>query len=830
MKNLLYKLLKKRLKTGQENSTQSLKKLKSKQTLPYITIGETVIFPNTIAPIFISGKADIKAYENAMEQNKDIVIGYPLDKTKSKSLNNTYKTGTLCHILQVLKLPDGTVRILVEGYNKVKINNISFNEFYTTECKLIIREEYRDSRLTSLIEVVKKVFNEYSSIHGKVPEEVISTIGRSDSANKLIGNICFITPLPYKIKMKYFLEDNDFKNLENIAVTLKSEIEILKIQQNLQGRVKKNLEKTQREYFLNEQIKEIHKELGKEEDPSGSKQLLKQLEELSLNTKDKEKLLKDAGRLNKLQPMSPEAGILRTYLETVVELPWNKKTVDEININKAKSILNNEHYKMLKAKDRILDFIAVRQFDVDKKSPVLCFVGPPGTGKTSLGKSVANALGREFGRISLGGVKDEAEIRGHRKTYIGALPGKIIQAVKKTGVRNPVILLDEIDKISADYKGDPASALLEVLDPEQNHTFTDHYIELPFDLSDVLFIATANSLNPIPAPLMDRMEVIEIQGYTEIEKVEIAKRFIIPKQLKSIGLNKANISFTNDGLLKIIRKFTRESGVRNLNRNVATVLRKIARLELENYETSPKGTKQFNANYLRDYPEYYKQVSEPADFDPSQIDFKVTGKNLNSLLGDDKIPDEDKKDSTVPGLSVGLAWTQLGGTVLPMEITLSKGSGKLILTGQLGDVMKESAQIAFSYVKSHYEIFGVDPEFDKDKDIHIHAPEGAIQKDGPSAGITMTSALISALKGVCINKSTAMTGEITLTGQILPIGGVKEKVLAAARNGSKHVLLPEMNRKDIKEIPKEVQDKITFHFHSRVDKAILDLFPKGTFN
>ncbi len=765
-----------------------------------------------------------------MEKSKNIVIGYPVDKKKGKSLNNTYKTATLCHILQVLKLPDGTVRILVEGVNKVQLSSITFNEFYIAECKTINKTIPIDSKTTSLIEVVKKIFTEYSSIHTKIPEEVNSTIDRSDTPNKLLGNICFITPLPFKVKIKYFLENNHYVNLENIAVTLKSEIEILRLQQNLHGRVKKNLEKTQRDYFLNEQIKEIHKELGKDSDPSGSDKLTKQISDLDINVKDKDKLLKDAERLNKLQPMSPEAGILRTYLETIVELPWNNETKDQVNLNNAKTILNNEHYNMVKAKDRILDFIAVRQFDTDKKSPVLCFVGPPGTGKTSLGKSVANALGREFGRISLGGVKDEAEIRGHRKTYIGALPGKIIQAVKKTGSKNPVILLDEIDKIAADYKGDPAAALLEVLDPEQNHTFTDHYIELPFDLSDVLFIATANSLNPVPAPLLDRMEVLEIQGYTEIEKTEIAKRFIIPKQLKAIGLNKANISFTDSSLLKIIRKFTRESGVRNLNRNVATVLRKIARLELEDFETSPKGIQYFNGNFTRNYPDYYKKESTPDIFKPENIVFEVTKDNLNKLIGDDLIPEEDIKDSTVPGLSVGLAWTQMGGTVLPMEIVLSKGKGKLILTGQLGDVMKESAQIAISYVKSNYDRFGIDAEFDKDTDIHIHAPEGAIKKDGPSAGITMTSALISAIKKVCINGKTAMTGEITLTGQLLPIGGLKEKVLAAARNGCTDVLIPELNKKDIKEIPKEITDKITFHTHSRVDEAIFSLFPSGTFD
>ncbi len=764
-----------------------------------------------------------------MESNKKFVIGYPINKTKGKSLNNTYKTATLCNILQILKLPDGTVRLLVEGINKVTIKGITFSDYYATDCKLLNESESSDPKITSLIEVVKKIFTEFSSIHGKIPEEVISTIDRSDSANKLLGNICFVTPLPYKIKMKYFLEGNNYINLENIAVTLKSEIEILKLQQKLHGRVKKNLEKTQRDYFLNEQMKEINKELGKEDDPNGSNELTKQIDNIALNQKDKDKLLKDAHRLTKLQPISPEAGILRTYLETIVELPWNKTTIDQKNLHKAKEVLNNDHYNMVKAKDRILDFIAVRQFDTEKKSPVLCLVGPPGTGKTSLGKSVANSLGREFGRIALGGVKDEAEIRGHRKTYIGALPGKIIQAVKKTGVKNPVILLDEIDKISSDYKGDPSSALLEVLDPEQNHTFTDHYIELPFDLSDVLFIATANSLNPIPAPLLDRMEVIEIQGYTEIEKTEIAKRFIIPKQLKALGLKDANIKFTDESLLKIIRKFTRESGVRNLNRNIATALRKIARLELEDFETSPQGTKYFNGDYIRKYPDYFKKSTEPAEFNPGNINFSVTNDNLNSLLGDDLIPEGDVKDSTVPGISVGLAWTQVGGTVLPIEITLSKGKGKIILTGQLGDVMKESAQIAISYVKSHYKLFKIDPEFDNKTDIHIHAPEGAIKKDGPSAGITITSALISALKNICINKKTAMTGEITLTGQLLPIGGLKEKVLAAARNGSTTVLIPEINKKDIKDIPKEITDKITFNSYSRVEEAIYSLFPPDTF-
>lgn len=764
-----------------------------------------------------------------MENSRNVFIGYTKDSKKTKSFDNTYHVGTICHILQVLKLPDNSIRILVEGTDKAYLKKVTFDKFYTATIKRIKTAVDQTPELEALTSAVKKTFKEYTAVHGKIPEEVISTIERSDLPEKLIGNICFVAPLPMVMKMNFLLQDNPHQNLENLAVALKSEIEIMNIQTSIQGKVKKRMERTQKEYFLNEQIKELNRELGKDDDANGADEFKTKINGFNICEKDKTKLLKDTDRLAKLQPLSPEAGILRTYLETVTDLPWNTITEDNLSVTHAETILNDEHYNMKKAKERILDFIAVRQLEKEKKSPVLCLVGPPGTGKTSLGKSVATSLGREFARISLGGVRDEGEIRGHRKTYIGALPGKIIQAVKKAGVKNPVILLDEIDKVASDYKGDPAAALLEVLDPEQNHTFTDHYLEIPFDLSDVLFISTANKLDTVPRPLLDRMDIIGIEGYTEIDKIQIAQKFIIPKQLKSLGMSPEKVIFDDDAVQRIIRKFTMESGVRGLNRNISSAIRKLARNTIENFENGPAGRDMHFSSSLHKKPSWAQRILPASSIDVTTLSYTITRDSITKLLGEDKIPDEDKIDSHIPGLAVGLSYSQTGGAVAPIEVALSRGSGKLILTGKLGDVMKESAQIALSYIKSNCDIYGIDEDFDKEKDIHLHVPEGAMPKDGPSAGITITSAMISAIKKIPLIKGAAMTGEITLTGQLWPIGGLKEKSMAAARNNSKRIILSEKNRRDLKDIPQEVKDVLDFEFYTTVKDAVYSLFPEGTF-
>jgi ATP-dependent Lon protease len=543
-----------------------------------------------------------------------------------------------------------------------------------------------------------------------------------------------------------------------------------------------------------------------------------------------EKALKEVKRLSRLQPMSPESGVLRTYLEWLADLPWSEESDDRMNLARAAKVLDEDHYNLKKAKDRILDYIAVRQIREKLKGPILCFVGPPGTGKTSLGRSVARALNREFVRISLGGVRDEAEIRGHRKTYVGALPGKIIQSIKKAGTTNPVFLLDEIDKMSNDFRGDPSAALLEVLDPEQNSSFTDHYLEVPYDLSKVMFITTANSLHNVPRPLVDRMEVIEIPGYTEIEKLRIAKGFIIPKQMKENGMDSSNLNIGDDALQTIIRNYTMESGVRNLERQIGQVIRKITREAIDNYQKRPGGNNVHTAR-IHKYQDYFGTIENKADNLPdlSLLNLQVRGKDVINYLGNPPIQDEDSDRRDRPGLATGMAWTEVGGRVLPVEVSLLKGDGKLILTGKLGDVMKESAQIALSYLRANAEEFGIESNFQKEYDIHIHVPEGAIPKDGPSAGITITAALLSALKKTPLISSLAMTGEITLTDRLLPIGGVKEKVMAAHRNKCRIILLPEKNKKDQLDLPQEIRDDLRFIFSSSVKEALEQLFPEGTF-
>jgi ATP-dependent Lon protease len=785
------------------------KPLKSnKLELPLVPLRELVVFPHMVVPFFAGRPATIKAIEEAMAKDRIVFLACQKSNIESPGENDIYTTGVTAKILQMLKLPDGTVRILAEGLERGKVQRfIKRKESMHVYILTLQEERETNSTLTALMLTARQAFSRYTKFQKKVSKEVIVSIENSEYPEKLVDLISANINVKPEKKIEILKTDDIAERIENLSIILEAENEVLSIQNKINSKVQKKLEKNQKEYFLNEQIRQINKELGNiGDDPSGAVELTTRIKERNPPGEVWEKAEKEIKRLERLQPMSPESGVLRTYLEWIADLPWSNQSKDNHDIKLAEKILNEDHFDMIKPKERVLDFIAVHQLKESMKGPILCFVGPPGTGKTSLGRSVARALNREFIRISLGGVRDEAEIRGHRKTYVGALPGKILQSLKKAGTTNPVFLLDEIDKMNSDYKGDPSSALLEVLDPEQNSTFVDHYLELPYDLSKVMFITTANSVYSIPHALRDRMEVIETPGYTDLEKEKIASSFIIPKQLKENGLDWAEIKFQKSAILSIIRNYTMESGVRNLEREIASVIRKIARKAV---------TEGFSGS----------EANQEESVDRKNFKVTISGKNLHTFIGHEKFNGDLVYNKSRPGLAHGLAWTEMGGRLLPVEVALLKGTGKLILTGSLGDVMKESAQIGLSFIRANHEAFGIDADFQKELDIHIHVPQGAIPKDGPSAGITLTSAMLSALTKKPILESTAMTGEITLTGRVLAIGGVKEKVLDAYRNKMTTVLLPADNSKDIEELPKEVKSAITFVFTSSVKEALLTLFP-----
>ncbi len=776
-----------------------------KKELPLVPLRELVVFPHMLAPFFAGRPATIKAIEEAMADDRYIFLVCQKNNTDIPLEQDFYRAGTIGKIVQMLKLPDGTLRVLVEGEQRGIVQKFVHKKDSTRIVFSVIEEDHSlNPRTTALMAAARKAYKRYAGFQKKVAQDILESIEKAEYPDKLVDLIAANIAVSVSKKIEILEKTTILDRLESLTIIIESENEVLELQNRIHTKVQKKLEKNQKEYFLNEQIRQINKELGNDDnDPTGSKDLEKRITESNPPEEVKEKALKELKRLSRLQPMSPESGVLRTYLEWIADLPWSKKSIDNKDIDKAAEILDEDHYNMKKPKERILDFIAVRQLKDSMKGPILCLAGPPGTGKTSLGRSVARALNREFIRISLGGIKDEAEIRGHRKTYVGALPGKIIQSMKKAGTLNPVFLLDEIDKMNSDFRGDPSSALLEVLDPEQNNTFVDHYLEVPYDLSKVMFITTANSIHTIPPPLRDRMEIIEIPGYTDFEKERIASEFIIPKQLKENGLDWADITFQKSAVLNIIRHYTMESGVRNLEREIAAIVRKIARKAVSEGFTG--------------------KVTLPENGEKA---FRVTvgSKSLKKYLGNRKVDDDIIYKKPRKGLAYGLAWTEMGGRLLPVEVSLLKGKGDLILTGSLGDVMKESAQIALSFIREHFQTFDLEPDFHETIDIHLHVPQGAIPKDGPSAGITLTAALISALTGKLVRSQIAMTGEITLTGRVLPIGGVKEKVLAAYRNKMTAVLLPEDNRRDTEELPKEVLNNLSFYFTDSVQNALDILF------
>ncbi|RKX93218.1 MAG: endopeptidase La [Spirochaetes bacterium] len=770
-----------------------------KKELPLVPLRELVVFPYMVTPFFAGRTATIKAIERALETDRQVFLVCQKTNSETPAEEDLHHVGTSAKILQMLKLPDGTLRVLVEGLERGTLNKIISRKDSTRVIFTPISEDRNvDSNIAALMAAARKSFKKYAGFQKKVSQDVLDAIEKAEYPDKLIDLIAANINVEVEKKIEILAVKKVSDRLETLTVIIESENNVLELQNRIQLKVQKKLEQNQKEYFLNEQIRQINKELGNDNnDPSGAKELERRIKEANPPKEVLAKAESEIKRLSRLQPMSPESGVLRTYLEWIADLPWSKKSTDNKDIDLAAKILDEDHYNMKKAKERILDFIAVRQLKESMKGPILCLVGPPGTGKTSLGRSIARALDRKFVRVSLGGVKDEAEIRGHRKTYVGALPGKVIQSMKKAGTVNPVFLLDEIDKMSSDFRGDPSSALLEVLDPQQNNTFVDHYLEIPYDLSKIMFLTTANSLHTIPYPLLDRMEIIEIPGYTDFEKERIASQFIIPRQLEENGLEWADISFQKSAILNIIRKYTMESGVRNLEREIATVIRKIAR-------------KAVSGGYSEKSEEAFKVT--------------VTSKSLKKHLGNPRFEDDIVYKKNRKGLVYGLAWTEMGGKILPIEASLLKGTGKLILTGSLGDVMKESAQIALSFIREHFREFNLESDFHEEIDIHIHVPQGAIPKDGPSAGITMTTAMISALTEKIVRPQTAMTGEITLTGRILPIGGVKEKVLAAYRNKMTAVILPEENRKDTEELPSEVLREIDFFYADSIQNAMKILF------
>ena len=743
--------------------------------VPVLPLRDVVVYPHMVIPLFVGRERSIRALESAMETDKQILLCAQKSAAQDEPTSeDIFTLGTLSNILQLLKLPDGTIKVLVEGSERARVVNFfSSEEFFKAQVVTYQPDRLDEREVEVLSRSVLSQFDQYVKLNKKVPPEILSSLANIDDPGRLADTIAAHLALKIEEKQKILEITNPRERLEHLVALMESEIDLLQVEKRIRGRVKKQMEKNQREYYLNEQMKAIQKELGDMDDAHNeADELLKRIENAGMSKEAKAKALAELNKLKMMSPMSAEATVVRNYLDWLLNVPWKKRSKVSADLAHAEEILENDHYGLEKVKERILEYLAVQQRVKKLKGPVLCLVGPPGVGKTSLGKSIARATNREFTRMSLGGVRDEAEIRGHRRTYIGAMPGKIVQNLSKVGTRNPLFLLDEIDKMAQDFRGDPASALLEVLDPEQNNTFNDHYLEVDFDLSDVMFIATANTMN-IPGPLLDRMEVIRIPGYTEDEKINIAMRYLVPKQLKNNGLKESEISVTEGGIRDVVRYYTREAGVRNLEREIAKVCRKVVKDILLKKGAKPK------------------QVS-------------VTARNLDKYLGVRRFRYGRAEEVDQVGQVTGLAWTEVGGELLTIETVVIAGKGKHNITGQLGDVMKESIHAAMSVVRSRAEALRIDPEFYEKLDIHIHVPEGAIPKDGPSAGIGMCTALASALTHIPVRSDVAMTGEITLRGEVLPIGGLKEKLLAAHRGGIKTVIIPEENERDLAEIPKNI--------------------------
>ena len=759
--------------------------------LPMLPLRDVVVYPYMIHPLLVGRRGSIAAVEAAMLKDRLIMVVSQKDKEiNDPDRKDIHRVGTIVHITQLLRLPDGTMKILVEGLRRARIVRYLKNEqYFEVKLEPVVEEEGNDAELAALQRSTMDLFRKYVKLNKRVPEAVIESVTGSDEAVLLADTVATHIPEKLELKQTILEEPDPGARLRILIRVLTEEIEILELERKIETEVKSQVQKNQREFYLNEQLKAIRRELGHDADDNGElDELAIAIEEAKMPREVEDVALKELDRLAKMPPMSPEASVIRTYIETLAALPWKKRTRDRLDITRARAKLDEDHYGLEKVKERIVEFLAVMKLMGRKrhKSPILCFVGPPGVGKTSLGHSIADAMGRKFYRLSLGGVRDEAEIRGHRRTYIGSMPGRIIQALTKAGTRNPVILLDEVDKIGMDFRGDPASALLEVLDPEQNFTFSDHYLEVPFDLTEVLFITTANTLHSIPEALKDRLEIIRLPGYLQHEKKQIAKGFLIPKQMMEHGLKDDQLKITDATLDRVIDEYTRESGVRSLEREIASLCRKTARMVVEKNKKS-------------------------VTMKPSHLEI---------YLGPPRFLAKEKEMENETGIATGLAWTQVGGETLDIEVQLVPGKGELILTGQLGDVMKESAKAAQTIVRSRANEWDIPTDFFTKWDVHIHVPEGATPKDGPSAGVALTVALVSAITKIPVRHEVAMTGEITLRGKVLAVGGLPEKTVAAQRLGIEKVLLPKANEKDLPDLPEMVRKQMKLVFIEHVDEAL----------
>ncbi len=772
-----------------DTKTQKIVPVTSQPT-PVLSLRDVVVYPYMVIPLFVGRERSILALNKAMDVDKRIVLltqrSADIDDPADTDL---FEVGTLATVLQLLKLPDGTTKVLVEGGERVRVTKFTEeNDFFEANWEYIqVAEEMSEKELDVTMRSLVSLFEQYVKLNRKIPPELLTTLAGIDDSSRLADTVAAHLTIRLEEKQVLLEMGSPRRRMEHLMALVDGEIDVLQLEKRIRGRVKTQMEKSQREYYLNEQMKAIQKELGDMDDvPNDLEDLSQRIEESGMSKEAYKKATSELNKLKMMSPMSAEATVVRNYIDWMLNVPWKKRSRIRKQLDQAEAILEEDHYGLEKVKERILEYLAVQQRVRKMKGPIMCLVGPPGVGKTSVGRSIARATGRKFVRMSLGGVRDEAEIRGHRRTYIGSMPGRILQNLAKVGTRNPLFMLDELDKMSMDFRGDPSSALLEVLDPEQNHTFADHYLEVDFDLSEIMFVATANSLN-IPSPLLDRMEVIRIPGYTEDEKLNIALRYLLPKQLEAHGLNEEEIQISKTVLIDIIRYYTREAGVRNLEREIAKICRKVV-----------------------------KQLA----LEPDKEKISATTRNLDSFLGVRRFRYGVIEEKNEIGQVTGLAWTEVGGELLHIEATLMPGKGRLIQTGQLGEVMQESIQAAMTVVRSRAERLGIEPGFHRTFDAHIHVPEGATPKDGPSAGVGMCTALVSALTKIPVRADVAMTGEITLRGKVLPIGGLKEKLLAAHRGGIKTVLIPEENEKDLVEIPKAILRKLDIHAVSTIDEVL----------
>jgi len=762
----------------------------SKLLLPLLPLRDIVVFPHMVAPLFVGREMSVNALSDAMNKDKNVFLATQtkagIDDPGEEDIS---QVGTIGKVLQLLRLPDGTVKALVEGKTRARIVSFIDNQdFFQVELEKIESRGLQQAEAEALTRSVQEGFEEYAKLNKSISKELINNVASISDPAQMADTVA--AHFAFKIEDKQrLLETVDLSERMALLLSLiKMEIEVFRMDQRIKTRVKEQMEKTQKNYYLNEQMRAIKKEMGAEDDAADEiRELEDKIKNKKMSKEATEKVEQELKKLKMMTPMSAEATVVRNYIDWIISLPWLKSSEVRDDLDEAEKILDEDHYGLEKPKERILEYLAVQILVKKIRGPILCFVGPPGVGKTSLAKSIARATGREYVRLSLGGVRDEAEIRGHRRTYIGAMPGKIIQSLKKAGVNNPVFCLDEVDKMSMDFRGDPSAALLEVLDPEQNFSFNDHYLDLDYDLSDILFITTANTLPDIPLPLQDRMEIIRLPGYTEYEKYNIAEGFLVPKQIKNNGLEDKNVVFSRNSILTLIRRYTREAGVRNLEREISSVCRKLARKVLKEKDRN---------------------------------EFRVSEKSIPTHLGPFRFRQEQVEEKDQIGMVTGLAWTQVGGELLFIETLMMPGKGKLTVTGKLGDVMQESAQAALSYVRSRAENLMIEDEFYKKYDIHIHIPEGAIPKDGPSAGITMCTSLVSALTKRKVHRDMAMTGEITLRGRVLPIGGLKEKIIAAHRGGIKKILIPKENEKDLKDVPKTITDQLEIVSVEHMDEVL----------